>query len=196
MTKKFENKFENLNTLEDIHEKSKDNSNLKIELEKCIITKNEVFETENPASDLEINEMFEIKKYNQTTYSICYPIRMPIDIFQSLHFLPDPVPSRENLDHYETFVNLYGKFTTKKFHPSLISLESKTEPAPKKVGNILICYWCGIDKDFITVPQSLQEKFKLVYSLCNTCNESGKTFYKWLEKKVNGKRQKTSHNSN
>jgi hypothetical protein len=66
----------------------------------------------------------------------------------------------------------------------------------KKVGNIPICYWCGTDKDFVTVPQSLQEKFRLVYPLCSTCNESGKSFYKRLEKKVNGKRQKTSHNTN
>ena len=62
----------------------------------------------------------------------------------------------------------------------------------KKVGNIPICYWCGTDRDFITVPQTLQEKFKLVYPLCSACNESGKPFYKWLEKKVNGKKQKTS----
>ncbi|PKC00198.1 hypothetical protein RhiirA5_428549 [Rhizophagus irregularis] len=204
MTKELENEFENLNTLEDIRERSKDNSNLKTELEKCIITvqellcertehlnmKNEAFETENPASDLEINEMFEnilridftitknettqqqlrkhkplvefiethcqeraysfqIKKCNQTTCSICYSIRMPIDIFQSLHFLPDPVPSRDNPDHYESFVNLYGKSTTEKFCPSLISLVSKTEPAPSnilvsaKIRDYIKCNFCG-----------------------------------------------------
>lgn len=74
MTKELEDEFENLNTLEDIRERSKDNPNLKTELEKCIIAvqellrertehltwKNEAFDTENPASDLEINEMFEV----------------------------------------------------------------------------------------------------------------------------------------
>jgi hypothetical protein len=74
MTKELEDEFETLKTLEDIREKSKDNSNLKAELQKCITTvqellrehtvhliwKNETFETEDPASDLEINEMFEV----------------------------------------------------------------------------------------------------------------------------------------
>ncbi|EXX71107.1 hypothetical protein RirG_081410 [Rhizophagus irregularis DAOM 197198w] len=73
MPEEFEDEFEALRTLKDIREKAKDNLCLKVELEKCIVTvqkllrertehlvwKNEVFETENPASDLEINEMFE-----------------------------------------------------------------------------------------------------------------------------------------
>uniref|UniRef100_U9TUG4 Uncharacterized protein n=1 Tax=Rhizophagus irregularis (strain DAOM 181602 / DAOM 197198 / MUCL 43194) TaxID=747089 RepID=U9TUG4_RHIID len=73
MPEEFEDEFEALRTLEDIREKAKDNLCLKVELEKCIVTvqkllrertehlvwKNEAFETENPASDLEINEMFE-----------------------------------------------------------------------------------------------------------------------------------------
>jgi hypothetical protein len=66
----------------------------------------------------------------------------------------------------------------------------------KKVGNIPICYWCGANSDFVIVPQNLQEKFKLIYPLCNICNESGKSFYKRLEKKVNSKKQKTNHNVN
>ncbi|CAB4375468.1 unnamed protein product [Rhizophagus irregularis] len=300
MPEEFEDEFEALRTLEDIREKAKDNPCLKVELEKCIVTvqellrertehlvwKNEAFKTENPASDLEINEMFEnilridstlikdettqqqlrkhkllvefikthcqeraysfqIKKCNQTSCEVCYQIRMPTDVFQNLHFLPDPIPSRDNPDHYETFANLYGKPTTEKFCPSLINLESKAKLAPKqqkqdlklvlqtytytcgspifpddhnlaqeifvrvqiscdspiellyysskKVGNIPICYWCGANSDFVIVPQNLQEKFKLIYPLCNICNESGKSFYKRLEKKVNRKKQKTNH---
>ena len=74
MPEEFEDEFEALRTLEDICEKAKDNPYLKAELEKCIVTvqellrertehlvwKNEAFETENPASDSEINEMFEV----------------------------------------------------------------------------------------------------------------------------------------
>ncbi|GBC05430.1 hypothetical protein RclHR1_06220003 [Rhizophagus clarus] len=36
---------------------------------------------------------FQIKKCNQSC-EVCYPIRMPIDIFQNIYFLPDSVPSR------------------------------------------------------------------------------------------------------
>ncbi|UZO20186.1 uncharacterized protein OCT59_011442 [Rhizophagus irregularis] len=78
---------------------------------------------------------FQIKKCNQTFCKVCYRIRMPTDIFQNLHFLPDPIPSRDNPDHYETFANLYSKPTTEKFRSSLINLESKAELVPS---NILI----------------------------------------------------------
>ncbi|PKY34602.1 hypothetical protein RhiirB3_499282, partial [Rhizophagus irregularis] len=332
MPEEYEDEFETLKTLEDIRGKAKENPCLKSELEKCIVTvqkllcertahlvwKNEAFETENPASNLEINKMFknilridstltkdettqqqlrkhkplvefikthcqeraysfQIKKCNQPSCEVCYPIRMPIDVFQNLYFLPDPVPSRDNPDRYETFANLYGKFTTEKFRPSLINLNSKAELAPsnilisakirgyikckscgktrclyselklteqekqdlesalqtytyscgspifpddhslaqkvfvrvqiscdspiellyytsKKAGNIPICYWCGANNDFVTVPQNLQENFKLVYPLCSSCNENGKTFYKRLENKVNSrKKQKVNH---
>ncbi|PKY52906.1 hypothetical protein RhiirA4_470815 [Rhizophagus irregularis] len=54
---------------------------------------------------------------------------MPINVFQNLYFLPDPVLSQDNPDHYETFANLYGKLTTEKFCPSLINLNSKAELA-------------------------------------------------------------------
>jgi hypothetical protein len=74
MAEEFEGEFETLKTLEDIREGSKNNPNLKVELEKCITTvqellcdrtehltwKNEPFQTEVPASNLEINEMFEV----------------------------------------------------------------------------------------------------------------------------------------
>ncbi|EXX60200.1 hypothetical protein RirG_182130 [Rhizophagus irregularis DAOM 197198w] len=75
---------------------------------------------------------FQIKKCNQTFCKVCYRIRMPTDIFQNLHFLPDPIPSRDNPDHYETFANLYSKPTTEKFRSSLINLESKAELVPKQ----------------------------------------------------------------
>ncbi|GBC34983.2 hypothetical protein GLOIN_2v1766196 [Rhizophagus irregularis DAOM 181602=DAOM 197198] len=141
----FEDEFE-------IHEKATENSCLKTELEQS-------FETEIPASDSEINEMFEnilridsttkqqlckhksLVKFiethcqervytfqcNQPTCEVCYPVRMPIDIFQNLYSY--------NSDHYEQFANLYGKPTTEQFCPSLINEKSKTELVPN---NILI----------------------------------------------------------
>ncbi len=74
MLKEFKDEFEALRILENICKKAKDNPCLKVKLEKCIVIvqellykctkylvwKNEAFETENPASDLEINEMFKI----------------------------------------------------------------------------------------------------------------------------------------
>ena len=74
MPEEYEDEFETLKTLEDIRGKAKDNPCLKSELEKCIVTvqellcertehlvwKNEAFETENPASNSEIDEMFKV----------------------------------------------------------------------------------------------------------------------------------------
>ena len=74
MPEKYENEFETLKTLEDIRKKAKSNPSLKAELEKCIVTvqellceriehlvwKDEAFGTENPASNSEIDEMFKV----------------------------------------------------------------------------------------------------------------------------------------
>ncbi|GES76141.1 hypothetical protein GLOIN_2v1773127 [Rhizophagus clarus] len=163
MPEEYEDEFKILKTLEDIREKAKDNLCLKAELEKCIVTvqellcertehlvwKNEAFEIENPAFNSEIDEMFKIKKCNQPSCEVCYPIRMPIDVFQNLYFLPDPVPLRDNPDYYETFANLYGKPTTEKFCPSLINLNSKAELVPSnilisaKIRGYIKCNSCG-----------------------------------------------------
>ncbi|RGB43430.1 hypothetical protein C1646_749824 [Rhizophagus diaphanus] len=56
MLEEYEDEFKALKRLGDIRVKAKDNPYLKEELE----NNNEAFETENPVSDSEINEMFEI----------------------------------------------------------------------------------------------------------------------------------------
>jgi hypothetical protein len=47
----------------------------------------------------------------------------------------------------------------------------------KKVENIPIYYWCSANNDFVSIPQNLQENFKLVYLLCSICKKNGKLFY-------------------
>ena len=83
MSEELEDEFDTLKTLDAIREKAKDNLHLKAGLEKCIETvqellrertehliwKNEAFETGDPASDLEINEMFEV---------ISHKLKMPV----------------------------------------------------------------------------------------------------------------------
>ena len=48
-------------------------------------------------------------KCEDATCSVCKPPRLPQDVFQSLHHLPDPVP---NADHYKEFSVLYGTETS------------------------------------------------------------------------------------
>lgn len=56
--------------------------------------------------------MFSVKKCNLPG-CVCKPTRLPVDIFDSLHHLPDPVP---NDDHYFDFDSLYGKVETTEEH--------------------------------------------------------------------------------
>ncbi|EXX67912.1 hypothetical protein RirG_109830 [Rhizophagus irregularis DAOM 197198w] len=69
---------------------------------------------------------FQIKKCNQATYKIRYPIRMPIDIFLIQIILT-------NIIYELTFANLYGKSITEKFRSSPINMESKTRSAQSNV---------------------------------------------------------------
>ena len=60
---------------------------------------------------------FSIKKCGLTTCSMCKPPHLPAEVFQDLHFLPDPVPESNN-DHYKPFDELYGTTTSEVYCPS------------------------------------------------------------------------------
>lgn len=46
--------------------------------------------------------MFQLKKCNNCAYcTVINPPRLPVAEFQSLHFLPDPVPGGDG--HYQSF---------------------------------------------------------------------------------------------
>jgi hypothetical protein len=57
----------------------------------------------------------------------------------------------------------------------------------RKSGNYSICYYCGEREDLITPPQSLKERFKQIYPLCEECQENRKEFYAKGEIKTNGR---------
>ena len=60
----------------------------------------------------------------------------------------------------------------------------------RKSGNYSICYYCGEHEDLVTPPQSLKERFKQIYPLCEECQEKGKEFYTKGEIKTNGRSSK------
>ncbi|PKY55204.1 hypothetical protein RhiirA4_474517 [Rhizophagus irregularis] len=71
---------------------------------------------------------FQIKKCGDSRCTICKPSRTPPSVFQSLHFLPDPLPSdikTTNSEHYAEFDTLYGKETSDQYQPSKIETQSK-----------------------------------------------------------------------
>ena len=49
---------------------------------------------------------FQIKKCGSESCGMCGPVRLLKDVFDQLHFLPDPVPGDDG--HYKTFKDLLG----------------------------------------------------------------------------------------
>ncbi len=43
----------------------------------------------------------------QPSCELCKPVRMPSDLFDQLHHLPDPQPSQDG--HYQSFSDVFGK---------------------------------------------------------------------------------------
>ena len=54
---------------------------------------------------------FSIKKCGTITCSICSPPQLPVEVFNTLHHLPDPVPDITG-EHYQDFEQLYGTATS------------------------------------------------------------------------------------
>ncbi|XP_070538845.1 uncharacterized protein [Ptychodera flava] len=66
---------------------------------------------------------FMISKCGDISCKLCKPPRLPQDVFQGIHKLPDPVPTEDG-DHFKSFEELYGTETTEKFRPSLVSKQT------------------------------------------------------------------------
>ena len=62
--------------------------------------------------------LFSIKKCGEQDCSICRPPRLPSEVFESLHHLPDPLCSADG-EHYCSFAEKYGQETSEKDRPSL-----------------------------------------------------------------------------
>ncbi|PKB95198.1 hypothetical protein RhiirA5_475802, partial [Rhizophagus irregularis] len=220
---------------------------------------------------------FQVKKCNNITCSYCKPIRLPPHEFNNLNFLPDPIPSRDNTDHYMPFERVYGTETTEEYRPTYMQTQANAEPISKSIliggkirfyincedcrkrrcvysdkslnneeqedyqqalesysyscgapifpddhylsevvfvrtriscdspieilyyssrksGNYPICYYCGESESLVAPSQSLKERFKQIYPLCEGCQGNEKEFYTKGEIKTNGrasKRRKT-----
>lgn len=60
----------------------------------------------------------------------------------------------------------------------------------RKSGNFDICYYCGTDSDFVDPPSILRTKYKIIYPLCQGCQDKGKEFSTRIEVKVNNNNSK------
>ena len=60
--------------------------------------------------------MFSVKKCGSADCNICKVPRLPVDVFNDIHHLPDPIPDG---DKYKSFEDVYGSQTSEKHRPSL-----------------------------------------------------------------------------
>ena len=60
---------------------------------------------------------YSIKKCGDSNCKTCLPPRLPLQTFQKLHHLPDPMPDERNEGHYKTFSDVFGKVTTEEHRP-------------------------------------------------------------------------------
>ncbi|CAG8554015.1 16529_t:CDS:2 [Dentiscutata erythropus] len=76
---------------------------------------------------------FQIKKCTQYGCSFCKSIRMPLEKFDSLNFLPDPIPSIDDSNHHSLFNSLYGNKTNEDYCPSLLINQEGQERGPNNL---------------------------------------------------------------
>ena len=79
--------------------------------------------------------------------TICKPVRLPKEVSDSLHILPDPVPGEDG--HFKSFENLLGTKNDERHRPSLqeYTKEEEDSASVQHVNNVdlmLQCDECGM----------------------------------------------------
>ena len=88
---------------------------------------------------------FHVKKCGKLDCTICKPVRMDLDVFNSLSFLPNPVPD----DHYKPFNDVYGQEEPNEKHRPSLQLRKKkassfstSQQHVKNIGVLVQCEEC------------------------------------------------------
>ena len=126
--------------------------------------------------------MFSVKKCEDLECLVCEFPRLPPNIFQTLHHLPDPVPVGE---HYKSFDELYGTNTTEEHRPSLKESKVKSHGMPfsptaqyaKNINLVVTCSDC--DKPRVCYAQKkidAKQKSKIERELEDVDYSCGSSF--------------------
>ena len=89
---------------------------------------------------------FQVKKCGVSSCTICKPVRMSMDVFSTLHFLPDPIP--DNNTHYKSLCDVYGQKTDEEYRPSLQATRKNAKqsfgftPSQQHVQNVGLLVQC------------------------------------------------------
>lgn len=71
--------------------------------------------------------MFSVKKCGSTDCTTCKVPRLPIDVLNDIHHLPDPIPDG---DKYKSFDDVYGSQTSERHRSSLSTPGAKNHGMP------------------------------------------------------------------
>ena len=102
--------------------------------------------------------VFGVKKCGESNCKICKPVRLPRDVFDKLHHLPDPTADGE---HYKPFDDLYGTETSESELPSLKNSLKESHGMPfspnaQTARMLIMCSEC-------LRPRVLYSKHKLTF---------------------------------
>ena len=84
--------------------------------------------------------MFSVMKWSDISCLVCKPPRLPVDVFQPLHHILDPVP---NGDDYKDFAALYGTETSEQHKPSSKGNSGTKIPWYACFSKCSVCQECG-----------------------------------------------------
>ncbi|EXX73995.1 hypothetical protein RirG_055230 [Rhizophagus irregularis DAOM 197198w] len=147
MSPESETAFAKLDTLDEIRAAAKTNETLQSDLCKCIthvqqilegrterlVLHDESFQCYDPADKTMIDEFFNIKKCGQLSCTICQSVWLSDDIFDSLDWLPNPIPSTMDKDHYANFQTAYRSGTTEQYRSTLMTTMANSERVPSSI---------------------------------------------------------------
>lgn len=72
--------------------------------------------------------MFQVKKCGSLMCGMCKPPQLLAEVFNSLKYMPDPVPGEEG--HYKFFTEVYGTNTTEQYVPSMKKKTQRKKTLP------------------------------------------------------------------
>ena len=144
---------------------------------------------------------FSLKKCGKNDWTLCFAPRLPSDVFDTLHHLPDPEPDIANKGHYKLFHESFGTETGEKYLLSPCT-ENRSHKIPfnplKQHANntriVLKCKYCNKPRLVYSrskITSNITTKFiketSNLYYICGTGIDelSNKEHYKILHVRQN-----------
>lgn len=112
---------------------------------------------------------FCIRKCGVADCAMCLPPKLPPEIFQQLHFFPDPMKVKDSSESFLPFKSVYGNATSEKFRPSL-KLQPTTSEKPfrlagETVTDAVVCGECLKPRCVYSIRRLTQEEFQSLAQL-------------------------------